>query len=173
MESVAVFGAERSLVAESRVEALVLEHQIKLARYVRRFVGEREASLDLVQDVFFSAYRMLRADPQRPLTAGWLYKTATNHAVSYLRKCKRRSTMNLDEVRDAFTAAEESAAAVDLQQALAALPPEQLACVMLTTYAGYTSAQAAQMLGIGADAVRQRVCRAMRIMRKRMQYVHA
>lgn len=168
MEMVAVLGEERSLVAESRVESLVLEHQIKLARYVRRFVGEREAALDLVQDVFFAAYRTLRADPERPLTGGWLYKTATNRAISHLRKCKRRSATVLDEARDACVLGEESAASIDLQRALAALAPEQLACVMLTTYAGYTSHEAAEMLGIGADAVRQRVCRAMRVMRKRM-----
>ncbi len=167
MENVYVLGLDAALDAETRVERLVSEHEAKLARYVRRFVGDSETSLDIVQDVFFSAYRTLRADPSRPLTAGWLYKTATNHAISLIRKKKRRGeTVGLDQVASSFRTDECSAVSIDVQNALAALGEEQLACVMLTTYAGYSSAEAALILGTSADAVRQRVCRAMRTMRK-------
>jgi DNA-directed RNA polymerase specialized sigma24 family protein len=120
-----------------------------------------------VQDVFLAAYRMLRADPSRPLTAGWLYKTATNHAIS---TCARRSgaaTRCRSRKRaGAFRLDERSAQDLDLQAALGALAPEQLACVMLTAYAGYSSGEAALMLGLSPAAVRQRVCRAMRSLRK-------
>jgi len=90
MESVYVLGLDRTLDADARVERLVFEHQEKLARYVRRFIPQSDAALDVVQDVFLSAYKMLRTDPARPLSAGWLYKSATNHAISHLRKSKRR-----------------------------------------------------------------------------------
>jgi RNA polymerase sigma-70 factor (ECF subfamily) len=167
VENVYVLGIDRGLEAEARIDRLVVEHQIKLARYVRRFVGEQELALDLVQDVFFSAYRMLRTEPGRPLTAGWLYKTATNHAISHLRKQKRRGeSLTLEEAASTFRLDERSADSLDLQRALDGLPSEQLACVMLTSYAGYSSGEAAVILGISADAVRQRVCRAMRSMRK-------
>ena len=90
MENVFVLGVDKGIEADARLERLVAEHQTKLARYVRRFVSDRDLALDLTQDVFLAAHRMLRADPARPLTGGWLYKTATNHAISYLRKRKRR-----------------------------------------------------------------------------------
>jgi RNA polymerase sigma-70 factor (ECF subfamily) len=167
VHSVLVLGVDDALEAEARVERLVREHQVKLARYVRRFVGEQELALDVVQDVFFAAYRMLRAEPSRPLTAGWLYKTATNHAITHLRKRKRRGeTLPLVEAASAFRLDEQSSASLDLQRALATLAPEQLACVMLTSYAGYSSSEASLILGISADAVRQRVCRALRSMRQ-------
>jgi RNA polymerase sigma-70 factor (ECF subfamily) len=167
MDNVYVLGLDRTLDAEARVEALVAQHEAKLARYVRRFVNEGDFALDIVQDVFFAAYRTLRADPSRPLTAGWLYKTATNHAISHLRKKKRRGeTLPLDENAGAFRSDESSAEQLDLQRALRELGEEQLACVLLTTYAGYSSGEAALILGTSADAVRQRVCRAMRAMRK-------
>ena len=51
MDNVYVLGVDRTLEADARVERLVDEHQVKLCRYVRRFVGEREAALDVVQDV--------------------------------------------------------------------------------------------------------------------------
>ena len=167
VENVYVLGLDRELDADARVERLVWEHQAKLARFVRRFVNDADVALDVVQDVFLAAYRMLRADPSRPLTAGWLYKTATNHALTYLRRQKRRGeTVGLDQVGTSFRTDERSAISLDVQRALATLAEDQLACVLLTNYAGYTSAEAALMLGTTADAVRQRVCRAMRTMRK-------
>ena len=76
--------ADSTALAKARVESLVLEYQTKLARYVRRMVGDAESALDLTQEVFLSAYRMLRADPERELNAGWLYRAATNAGISFL-----------------------------------------------------------------------------------------
>ena len=153
--------------AQARVEVMVREYHTKLARYLRRMVGDSEASLDLSQDVFLAAFRMLKAQPERELTAGWLYRAATNGAISYLRRRKLVRMLPLDrEVdRTSWRIDERSAASVDLQAALDRLPGDQSAAVLLTSYAGYSSKEAADMLGISADAVRQRVCRAMKILR--------
>jgi RNA polymerase sigma factor (sigma-70 family) len=170
IQSVHVTGLDRGLDAQVRVERLVLEHQTKLARYVRRFVGDRETALDLVQDVFLAAYRTLAADPSRPLTAGWLYKVATNRALSQLRKRKRSAeAAQTPDIAAPFRTDELSAVSLDLQRALNLLAPEQMSCIMLTAYAGYSSQEAALMLGISPEAVRQRVCRAMRAMRRSLE----
>lgn len=154
-------------LAHARVESLVREHQTKLARYVRRMVGDPDVALDIAQDVFFAAYRTLQNDPDRPLTAGWLYKTATNTAISFLRRKKIVRFMPLD--RDVeplgLRIDERSASSIDLQAAMGRLPSDQAAAIMLTSYAGYSSQEAAAVLGTSADAVRQRVCRAMRTLR--------
>jgi RNA polymerase sigma-70 factor, ECF subfamily len=156
--------------AQARVELLVREYQTKLARYVRRMVGDSELALDLTQEVFLAAFRTLQRDPERPLTAGWLYKTATNGAISHLRRKKIVRMLPLDRDGDdhSWRIDERSAASVDLQAALAKLPPEQSAAILLTSYAGYSSSEAAAILGTTSDAVRQRVCRAMKILRSVM-----
>jgi len=150
-----------------RIEELVREYHTKLVRYLRRMVGDSELALDLTQEVFLAAYRTLQRDPERPLTAGWLYKTATNGAISQLRRRKIVKMLPLDREGDdrSWRIDERSAASVDLQAALAKLPPEQSAAILLTSYAGYSSGEAAAILGTSADAVRQRVCRAMKILR--------
>jgi len=79
---------DRTAIAQRRAEELVIEHQTKLARYLRRMVGDAEVALDLTQDVFLSAYRTLQADPARELRAGWLYRAATNAAISFMRRRK-------------------------------------------------------------------------------------
>jgi len=89
-------GAQASAIARARAESLVLEYQVKLARYLRRMVADAEVALDLTQDVFLSAFRMLQADPQRELTAGWLYRAATNAAISFLRRKKVLRMLPLD-----------------------------------------------------------------------------
>jgi RNA polymerase sigma factor (sigma-70 family) len=159
--------ADEAAIAQARIDELVREYQTKLARYLRRMVGDAEAALDLTQDVFLAAFRMLSADPTRELTAGWLYRAATNGAISFMRRKKilRMLPLDRDVDRGDWRIDERSAASVDLQAALARLPAEQSAAVLLTSYAGYSSQEAAEMLGTSADAVRQRVCRAMRVLR--------
>ena len=163
--------SDATTVAQARTEALVVEYQTKLARYVRRMVGDAEVALDLTQDVFMSAYRMLQADPNRELTAGWLYRAATNAAISFIRRRKILRVLPLDREIDRSTwrVDERSASSVDLQAALARLPVEQSAALLLTSYVGYSSSEAAAMLGTTSDAVRQRVCRAMRVLRSVMK----
>ena len=163
--------ADRTAVAQARAESLVVAYQTKLARYLRRMVGDAEVALDLTQDVFLSAFRMLQADPERELTPGWLYRAATNGAISFLRRKRILRMLPLDrEVdRSAWRVDEQSAASVDLQVALGRLPSEQSAALLLTSYAGYSSAEAAAILGTTANAVRQRVCRAMRVLRTVMK----
>ncbi|MGC1381273.1 MAG: RNA polymerase sigma factor [Candidatus Baltobacteraceae bacterium] len=164
-------GADATAAAQARAEAMVLQYQTKLARYLRRMVGDAEVAIDLTQDVFLSAYRMLQADPNRTLTAGWLYRAATNGAISYMRRRKILRMVPLDREldRSEWRIDERSAASVDLQSALARLPAEQSAALLLTSYAGYSSSEAAAILGTSADAVRQRVCRAMRVLRDVMK----
>ncbi|GAC1388682.1 MAG: hypothetical protein NVSMB31_03120 [Vulcanimicrobiaceae bacterium] len=160
-------AATEAPVAHARIESLVREHQTKLCRYVRRMVGDPDVALDIAQDVFFASDRTLQSDPERPLTAGWLYKTATNNAISFLRRKKivRFTPLDRDwEVRG-LRIDERSAASIDLQGAMQRLPGDQAAAIMLTSYAGYSSQEAASILGTSADAVRQRVCRAMRTLR--------
>ena len=165
LESVRVFGLDPAIDAQVRVESLVLEHQTKLTAFLRRFVGDRDTACDLAQEVFVSAYAMLRAEPARPLSAGWLFKSATNRAISYLRKRRHVTSELNDNVAGALRFDEATALSLDVQAALARLPHSQVACVLLTAYAGYSSHEAGLLLGISADAVRQRVCRGLHAMR--------
>ncbi len=101
----------------------MLEHQTKLARYVRRFVGDRETALDLVQDVFLAAYRTLAGGFERPLTAGWLCqgRDEPRCSTSQLRSAGARSAeaaQTPDIGCAPFRSDELSAISLDLQRAL-------------------------------------------------------
>jgi RNA polymerase sigma-70 factor (ECF subfamily) len=164
-------AADSGAIARRRIESLMSEHQTKLARYLRRMVGDADVALDLTQDVFFSAYRMLQADGSREVRAGWLYRAATNAAISHMRRRKVLQMVSLEREPDArgWRIDERSAASLDLQAAIARLPSDQAAALMLTSYSGYSSAEAAEILRTSAEAVRQRVCRAMKTLRAIMR----
>ncbi|HEY1654449.1 MAG TPA: RNA polymerase sigma factor [Candidatus Tumulicola sp.] len=158
---------DHATAAQARVDTMVREYQTKLARYIRRMVGDAEVALDISQDVFLAAYRILKEEPERELTAGWLYRAATNGAISFMRRRKilRMLPLERDVDRSDWRIDERSATSLDLQAALRQLPSDQSAAVLLTSYAGYSSREAAEILGTTADAIRQRVCRAMRMLR--------
>jgi len=166
----AFLATQASTAAQARIEALMRDYHTKLVRYVRRMVGDSELALDLTQDVFLAAFRTLQRDAERPLNAGWLYKTATNAAISHLRRRKIVRMLPLDRESEgrSWRIDEHSAASLDLQAAIAKLPPEQAAAILLTSYAGHSSSDAAVILGTTSDAVRQRVCRAMKTLRSEM-----
>jgi RNA polymerase sigma-70 factor (ECF subfamily) len=168
-------AADSTSIAQRRIEALVSEHQTKLARYLRRMVGDADVALDLSQDVFFSAYRMLCADSSREVRVGWLYRAATNAAISHMRRRKvlQMVPFDRDVDRGAWRIDERSAASLDLQSALSRLPSEQAAALLLTSYAGYASSEAAAILQTSPEAVRQRVCRAMKTLRQVMHEENA
>ena len=153
-----------------RIEALVREYQTKLARYLRRMVGDSELALDLTQDVFLAAFRTLSRDPDRPLTAGGSIRRRPTVRSRTCGDARSSAALPLDRESDdrSWRIDERSASSVDLQAAIAKLPPDQAAAVLLTSYAGYSSNEAATILGTSPDAVRQRVCRAMKILRSVM-----
>ena len=146
----------------------MLEYQTKLARYLRRMVGDTEVALDLTQEVFLSAYRMLRADPEREslMRAGSIARRRMPESHFFVaRKFCACCRSTVKSIAATWRVDERSAASSDLQAALARLAPDQSAALLLTSYAGYSSSEAATILGTTSDAVRQRVCRAMRVLR--------
>ena len=72
------------------------------------------------------------ADPARELRAGWLYRAATNAAISFMRRRKILHVLPLDREMDrsAWRVDEHGAQSVDLQAALARLPAEQTAALL-------------------------------------------
>jgi RNA polymerase sigma factor (sigma-70 family) len=60
---------------------------------------------------------------------------------------------------------EQVAEAHALQQALAELPPEAVACVLLSVVHSFTSSEIAAIVGISHDAAKKRLTRAKQLLR--------
>jgi RNA polymerase sigma-70 factor (ECF subfamily) len=77
-------------------EMLVRRYQQPLLNYVGRMIGEREAALDLCQEVFVKAYCSLGSYRPEYKFSTWLYKIASNAVIDSWRK-KKLPTVSLDE----------------------------------------------------------------------------
>src|SRR5215218_9885052 len=110
-EAVTVARADRARawVQETSDEALVLSiaagdkralqvlfgrHNVRVYRFVLRFLKDEAAAEDLVSEVFLDGWRQANRFEARSQVSTWLLAMARNKALSALR---RRSTEELDE----------------------------------------------------------------------------
>lgn len=150
------------------VDQLFENYYGSVVAHIRRITGDGEAARDLAQDVFLRAYRITSREPERVLSKAWLYTVARNGAFSFLRRKKIVQFLPInDNDVERFGRPHDESAAVrsDVLAAVATLPEEQRAAVVLTLCYGYSSQEAAAILNASSDAVRQRVCRALKRLR--------
>lgn len=142
------------------------EHYPAVYRSVRAIVGDDDAE-DVAQDAFVQAYRNLhRYDPARPIGA-WLHRIAVNGAISLLRRRRLRRLVGLDSIREPATDhTEASVAAVTVGAALASLPVDQRAAVVLRYYHDYSYRDIAYALSVPEGTVGSRLTLALRRLRK-------
>lgn len=157
---------------------IVLAYEARLLAYLTQMLGDSEAARDIAQETFLAAYRALpRWTPPetRPDTSGaahplspWLYRIATNRALSLLRSYPAAARLGTGVDLPAALAdpPDERTAARDLlQAALGQLSEEDAACLVLHFVTGERYAEIAARLGLTSEAVRKRVSRALVIVR--------
>lgn len=152
-----------------KLAVLFERHHRGLFRYFLSMNRNREASEDLVQDVFF---RMLRYrgsyDAKQSFTA-WMYQIARNASVDQAQK-RRGEVIGIEEFADrradAAPGPEESAAQTQdvrlLRQALDRLPPDKREILVLSRFEGMKHEELAKVLDCEVGTVKVRVYRAMR-----------
>lgn len=146
-----------------------------LRSYVGRRVASREDRDDLVQDVLLRVHRGLDGLKGREAAGPWIYKIAQNALIDHWRRKGRPGSAAAE---DAETALGKLAVPDDegdrLQQTLAAyvaslvpqLPSPYRETLELTELQGLTNAEAARRLGTSLAAVKSRVLRGRKLLRR-------
>lgn len=156
---------------------LVEAHQERLLRLCERLLGDPEEARDAAQEVFLKAFR--KAGEVRPLgqVYTWLYRIAMNLCLNKLRRRRLVRFLRFEadpEEPDAPAfdppdAAPDPASALEsrrrwsaTRKAIAKLPDNQRAVLILARFEGLSYRQIAEVLGITEGAVESRLFRAMR-----------
>jgi RNA polymerase sigma-70 factor (ECF subfamily) len=155
---------------------LVRRYESRLLAYLTNMLGDPELARDVAQETFLAAYRALpRWHPpegatEHPLSP-WLYRIATNRALSLLRESRRPASAchapfehAHDPPSEALISAsfeDRSIARALLREALRQLSDEDAACLVLHFVSGERYSEIAARLNITAEAVRKRVARAL------------
>jgi RNA polymerase sigma-70 factor (ECF subfamily) len=175
---------------------LVVGYESRLLAYLTQMLGDPEAARDVAQDTFLAAFRALprwRPPERSPgaarqpgehtdspgeigkdsglsLLSPWLYRIATNRALSLLRSrppaappreaARQESTQAQHELLEERFAAREL-----LRAALRQLAEDDAACLVLHFVAGERYSEIGERLGLSSEAVRKRVSRALEALR--------
>lgn len=148
---------------------LVRRHRDRLWAVALRTTGDPEEAADALQDAFISAFR--RADQFRGDSAvtTWLHRIVVNASLDRLRRRavrpwvplpeeggERGDSASLAEPRDAMDDRETS---LEIQAALAELPPDQRAAVVLVDLQGWSVEDASRILECPVGTVKSRCFR--------------
>jgi len=156
----------------AKMAVLFERHHRALFRYFLRLTGNREASEDLVQDVFFRMlkYRHSYQDGS-PFTA-WMYQVARNAHLDGVAKRKGETPLDAEraEGRIELASAEPDPSEILrrrqdlslLRRALAALPVDKREVLVLSRFQNLKYEQIADILACDVGAVKVRVYRAVK-----------
>ena len=145
-------------------EALVRRHQAAVYRIALRLLGSSADAQDATQDTFVRAWQGLPKFRFDSAVSTWLYRIVTRRCLDLI--AARRPTEDLHEL-ELETAEAGPAKSVEQRErlmavthAIATLPGEQRAALVLREFEGLSHEQLADVLGISVPAVKGRIHRA-------------
>jgi RNA polymerase sigma-70 factor (ECF subfamily) len=143
---------------------LVRRHRDRLWAVALRTLGDPEDAADAVQNALISAFRGAASYRGDAAVTTWLHRIVVNACLDLVRRRKVRETDPLpdDERRhpaDPTDAIGARDTAMAVEQALATLPPEQRAALVLVDVQGYSVEDAAHVLDCPVGTVKSRCSR--------------
>jgi RNA polymerase sigma-70 factor (ECF subfamily) len=148
-------------------------HHRSVFNFLLRFLGDRRAAEDLLQETFLRMFT--HRDAYRPIAAfrTWLFTIARNLLIDRRRRAGGRPESPEDEiVQEVADPSPGPLAALEgrelgerLQIAVDRLPPFQREVVLLSRFAGLSHEEIARVTGASRPAVRVALHRALRRLR--------
>jgi RNA polymerase sigma-70 factor (ECF subfamily) len=148
---------------------LVRRHRDRLWAVALRTLGDREEAADAVQDALVSAFRAAHTFRGHSAVTTWLHRITVNACLDRARKAASRKTSPVDDTErleqllEPHESAEAPAERQDLHRellaALATLPADQRAALVLVDMQGYPVAEAARVLDVPTGTVKSRCAR--------------
>ncbi len=142
---------------------LARRHQNRLWAVALRTTGNREDAADAVQDALISAYRNARSYRGDAAVTTWLHRIVVNASLDLLRRKSARPAVALPDDADRIPAQgdaiDDRETSLEVQQALATLPPEQRAALVLVDVQGWSVDDAARVLDCAPGTVKSRCFR--------------
>ena len=106
-----MYADDKELLLQFRQEALreraftaiIKKYQEKLYWHVRRMVVDHDDANDVLQNVFIKVWNGLGNFREDSQLYTWLYRIATNEALSFLEQQKRKSALSFDEMESGLS----------------------------------------------------------------------
>jgi len=153
-------------------DELVRRHANRLYGLVSGLIGPGHEAEDVVQETFFRAWKSIESFRRQSQFYTWLYRIGVNEANrrgGQLTTRRSRSAFSIDdesgrdiasENADPARSAQISELRKELSKAVADLPPGQRQAIVLRDMNGLSTAEAADIIGVGEAAFKSRLHRA-------------
>jgi RNA polymerase sigma-70 factor (ECF subfamily) len=149
---------------------IVRRHRDRMWAVALRTLGDPEEAADAVQDALVSAYRAAGAFRGDSAITTWLHRIVVNACLDRARRKSIRRTVPLPdqetdedrggrEIAIAADPTEDADLSMDVAAALATLPMDQRAALVLVDLQGYPVEEAGRILGVPTGTVKSRCAR--------------
>jgi RNA polymerase sigma-70 factor (ECF subfamily) len=158
-------------------EALYRRHVARVHGVIARLVGYHGARAeDLTQEAFVRAWQALPGYRFESAFGTWLYRLAANTALMELRSRRSRPSTDgdagLDDIGTPDSAGHATALTLDLERAVASLPPRARAVLVLFDVEGWKHEEIAEALGMAVGSSKAQLHRARGLLRTRLGGTH-
>jgi RNA polymerase sigma-70 factor (sigma-E family) len=147
------------------------EHYRELARFAYLLTGEHDAADDVAAEALAETWkhwpRVARADRPLAYVRRIVANLAADHTARLVRE--RRDWRLWSHGRSDRIEAPDTAATVDLREALLRIPPRKRACVVLRYYYGLSEQETAATLGIAVGTVKSQSSRGLEELAAQLQ----
>lgn len=142
---------------------LIKQYQVRLYWHIRRILPEHHDTNDVLQNTFIKVFRNIEQFKGEARLYTWLYKIATNEAITFLNAKKKRTVIsmndddhtNWDEMLPAETDSTPAADILErLAQAISRLPDKQRLVFNMRYYDELSYQQISQILGTSEGALK-------------------
>jgi RNA polymerase sigma-70 factor (ECF subfamily) len=164
---------ERALIdsakagSQAAFATLYRNHIGKVYGLCLRMTANHATAEDCTQEAFIQAWRSLPRFEGRSAFGTWLHRIAVNSVLAQGRRQRERvgDAEPADEVADrrADPSQGGEGGVLDLEQAIAALPPGARHALVLVGLYGHTHEEAAEMLGLAVGTCKSQLHRARRL----------
>lgn len=142
-------------------EVLAERHRAPMYGVCRRITCDDQDAVDALQDALLAAWQRISTFEGRSAVGTWLFRIAANAAIDQVRRSRRAGDLGVAAVEHAGSDDVESAvvAKSTVDWALAQLPPQFRAAVVLREYYDCSYQQIADLLQVPIDTVKSRISR--------------
>lgn len=164
--------------------SLVERHSRNVFRLAFRMTGNENDAEDIVQETFLKAYKQLNRYESRSSFGTWLFRIAANCSLDLIRSRKHRQEVAMvdDEERDTLAIVPSPAPGPDrlalskevgrrVTEAMAELSAQERTAFVLRHFEGLSIDQISSMLGVGGNAAKHSIFRAVQKLRRALEPV--
>ena len=171
---------------EDAYAIIITRYRSPITNYLYRFLNDYEEAVDLAQETFVRVYFAIDRYHTEYAFSTYIYRIATNLAISEIRKRKRRTILSLTglfqsdaEDNTEFQPTDDRALPdkdlIDDEQgrviakAIATLPPKYRVPVILRDIEGKTYEEIASILELGLGTTKSRISRARALLKEKLR----